>query len=514
MIGLLLGFLGFLLSPMGMFAWGLGLVAFLGMPVIPAISGRFKRFANVHLWFALWSLQRAAIVVTEHGELLFKSMQFNDLGVERISFGGDTKDFEDPATALHHWMGFPFALADEVHGVLFDPRLAAIGGEKADYDKKGIGPVRASETDYNAYGIDQWIPGVFELSGDYSLVNLSNIRNIIDGGERAEYPTRVEELYKLVRLPHTSRTGALRILIPVAAFIGTIVAFWQISKSSGGGGGADTVISGGGLALLFTAMTSEDIKQRLREFVDATDWWTVGAWVALVGPVVLVELAVLLLAGPVMFIIANLTFLMGFTFLPFVTMLGRASSTISGGLAKYVYLRLGLVGYDRPVLEWQPRGYQLQEARDLGVDDAEVNWFGLANNLIGFTYQPSEDTFGPDVMDTHDIKNVAELATDGGEPDTSLPAGWVRAPKLKRDVYGAYVPRRSNLDDDNIYLDSHIALGRMTDAAVGEKSLRRLLWAKEEYGDGSFGLSDKALLWATMGSLILGSAIGVFLFFL
>jgi len=54
----------------------------------------------------------------------------------------------------------------------------------------------------------------------------------------------------------------------------------------------------------------------------------------------------------------------------------------------------------------------------------------------------------------------------------------------------------------------------MTDAAVGEKSLRRLLWAKEEYGDGSFGLSDKALLWATMGSLILGSAIGVFLFFL
>ncbi len=81
---LLFAFLGFLASPKGFFAFGIGLIMFIGMPIVPRATGEFRSFANFHLWLATSMLQRAAIVVSEHGDLLLKNMEFDDLGVETM----------------------------------------------------------------------------------------------------------------------------------------------------------------------------------------------------------------------------------------------------------------------------------------------------------------------------------------------------------------------------------------------------------------------------------------------
>jgi len=105
----LFAFLGFLLSIYGVFTVLLGLVGFIALPVVPRITGEFKRLANLHLWLATSMLTRIGVVVSKHGDLLLKRMRFDDRGVEKIRFDDIDKEFADPAARLHYWMGVPFS---------------------------------------------------------------------------------------------------------------------------------------------------------------------------------------------------------------------------------------------------------------------------------------------------------------------------------------------------------------------------------------------------------------------
>lgn len=500
---LLFAFLAFAISPPGLFVWGIGLLTFLGLPII----GRVLRLNGpkvLFLWLAMWVCGRAAIVISEHNDLLFKSMDYVDLGVERMSFGDDDKDFEDPATALHHWMGFPFAFADEASGVLFDPRHAAIGARKAEFDQRDIGALRASEQSWETFGVDEWVPGVFELHGDrHELVDLSNVRELIDGGERAEYPTRVEKLYKLSREPFTSAREQLKLFIPVIAFLLPLILFWQIGGDASAGGGGSVVSFNSGVAILLISGVSA------RQFGKA-----LGLGVLVAG-VLGILVAIAAFVSPFVAAFVVIMFALGFLVLPSLTFLGKAIGPLGGGLARYVYLKIGLLGYDRPVWEWTPRSYRLREFADLENPD-EVKWYGLCGSLVGFTFAPGADSFGPDVMGTDEIRSSVDaedgnaLATDGG--GSVIPDGYVAAPGILPDIYGGFVPE--SLDGSNLYLNVGVALGRMTDAATGEKSLKRLLQAKDKFGGGTFGVGDRAILYATLASLVVSTLMGVFLFVL
>lgn len=540
----LLALLGFLFSLKGIFVMLTGVLLFLVIPIVPRTTGEFRKFSNLHLWLATSILQRAAIVVSEHGDLLLKRMEFDDLGVEKISFGDEEKEFEDPDAALHHWMGIPFALASEAKGVLFDPRHAALGKRKQEAKEHGEYSIRATQSEWNQYQVHEWKKGVFEFTRDaYEMVNLSAVKHLVDGGERAEYPGRVEELYKHSRLPYQEGTGTAKFILIVVAMIGPFAALWLMASQGSSGGGGGSTVGYGGFLLWIPALKSLD-KDDVREWasrardrlepmartaakhlrsgasragdkggdiIEDVDWKHVAIVSSVVLPLPTIFLLVFVFVNPLTAILAFIVLGIGFWTPALFTVLLRPTQRLGGGYARLLF-KLGLTGYEKPVFEWTPSKYQLREASEL-EDVSETKWYGLAGSLVGFTFTPSEESWGAEVMDIGDLQARREAVADGGHPsESNIPANYLRVPDMTRaSSYAAFVPKR--LPRDKYYLNTGIATGRFTDSAVGSKALSRLLWAKEEYGEAD-GLSDKTMIYAMLGSGVCSFALGVFVFFL
>lgn len=502
LLQLLIGFLGFLLSFTGIFAGLLGVLLFIVLPVVSKLTG-IKRFANFPLWLAMTILGRVAIVVSEHGDILLKRMTFDDLGVEKINFGDDDKAFEDPANALHHWMDVPFALADEKHGVLFDPRHAALGQRKKDYDERGETSIRATQAEWKRFGVHEWKRGVYEMPRKFELVTLGAVRHLVDGGERAEFPKRVEELYKHSRAPFADGTSAVRFITIIVALLAPFGMMWFIA-SQGSSAGSTVSYS---LAVLPISLAS------IREVLDEVDWRRAGAVFAVVVTPLLAFFGLFALAGPLTAIYTFVTLGMGFWSVPLLAFLSKPSKRLSGGLARLL-VKLGLLGYDRPTFVWTPESYRLREFDEL--DDVErTKWYGLQGSLVGFTFEPSPDSWGGEVVARDEIESRREAVTDGGQTDggitTNLPSNTARAPSITRgSSYAAFVPKR--LEENSYLLNTGIAFGRFRDSADGAKTLSRLTKAKEVHGN-SQGLSDKAYLYATLGCGLFSFVAGLGVFF-
>jgi len=255
-LGVIFGVLGFLISPFGLMAILLGLLGFITLPLISTVSN-FKQPANLFLKLATFPIKRASVVVSEHNDGLFRTMKFSGLGVELITIDREEKAFEDPDNALHHFLGIPFALADEEHGVLFDPRHAAAGQRKRDKTKRDEHVYLATQDEYEDYEIAKWMPAVFELPNKHELVDLSAVQELIDGGERSEFAKRVEELYQHSRDPFADGTPVTKYLYPMIAFAITFGGIWfmvsQFGLPSVGSGPTETV-GYGSFMLLFGSL--------------------------------------------------------------------------------------------------------------------------------------------------------------------------------------------------------------------------------------------------------------------
>lgn len=505
-------FLGFLISLQGLFALLVGLVMFIALPIVPKAAGEFKRLANLHLWLATSLVSRAAIVVSEHGDIYFKRMQFDDLGVEKIKMGDEMKEFEDPDASLHYWFGIPFAMADEESGVLFDPRHAALGARKQEAVEKSEQTIRATQEEWDAYGVHAWKRGVYQFKqGVHELVDLTKVKHIIDGGERGEYPTRVETLYQHSRAPFQEGTSATRFILVLVALLAPFAGMWLLATqgSSGGGGGGGTTVSPGSsfLALLISAA---GLNQKVRTVVKSIDWKFAGKALAVGLPLPVVFLLLFIFVNPLMAIFAYIAMGIGFWFLPIMSAILGISSFLAGGLSKF-YLKLGLLGYDRPVWNWTPESYRLVEADDLeDIDEDNTTWYSLAGALVGFSFDPFPENWGAAAADRETLER--NMVADGGTtPETDVPKQFRRLPDRKRaSTYAAFVPKR--LKRGYYYVRSGIAMGWFSDSADGEKSLQRLLWAKEKYG-GDNGLSDRTLIYAMVGCGLISLVSGILVFF-
>lgn len=506
---LLLLFLRVFLSPLGMVLFGFGLIAFFALPVVPKATGVCHWINRIYLYLATAPIKRAAFVISEHNDAVFKTMKFDARGVEKIALNRQTKDFEDPDGALHTWMGVPFALADEVHGILFDPRHAALGQRKSDLRERDEDEYYATTDEWNKWDITRWKPGVFEMPKKHEIVDLSKIRELAQGGERAEYPGRVEKLYQNSRMPFSSALSAMKLLMPAVAFVICFGGLWIIvTRLGAGSGGGSTVGYGSFLAFLLTLQGSN------------RDWREVATLLVL-GLLPLASIVVLtLLFGPVLAFIMSVIFGMGFWFLPFIATIFRPITPLANAFSKF-FFTLGFLGYQKPVFEWTPRKYVIREYDELDTTE-DVCWYGLFGSLVGFTYAPGKESWGAEYLEHDEIEGrkpatsdsgTGIAATDGGVPevDTNLPSQYVPVPSMRRDTYGAFVPKR--LRRTKYYLHSGIATGRFNNSASGDKSLRRLLEAKEQ-GENSLGVSDKVLLYATCAGGLLGVVAGVMVFLL
>jgi len=497
MIGMIFAFLGWLASPIGMMVWLIGFVGFLTLPVWSNVAS--EKFANVHLWFSQFANQRTALVLSAHGDLLHKSMSFSDSEeVEEITFtDGTTKLFEDPDGSLSHWMNGKFALADEIHGVLFTPYHAAIGRRKHESEESGEMFAKATDSEWSTYDVSGWVKGVFELPEKHELVDLADARHLITGGEKSEWAQRVTEYYKHSREPYNDGPSLLRPLTPVFAFLATFGGMWLIADQMGSAGGGPTSSVSYGVLTLLVSTTAPDVNWKRLAKVLAT---------VLVPTGLLAGIAVFV--SPILAVFVAIAAVMGFTFLPFITLLGRASDKIGGALSG-LYLKTGLLGYERPVFEYGDMGYSLHEYDDLD-STGPVKWYDFKGKLVGFTFDPDPDKY-PEAVDSDEIKNKAEVATDGAG-STNVPSGYVRSEEFSRAKYGGFVPKRPK--NDRWYVATGRALKRLAGAAEGEKSQKRLEWAKEEFGVGGWQMSNKTLAVFTFASVLVGAGLGTWLFFL
>ncbi len=503
MMQILLAIVSFFLSPMGMFSFGLGLVLFFALPVIPKATGAGRWISNLYLHLATQAISRAAIVVSEHNDVYFKRMSFDSRGVEKITLDGETKEFEDPDGSLHYWMGMPFALADEVRGVLFDPRHSVLGERKHDLDERDDGTYTATTDEWNDFEVSQWKPGVFEMPQKHELVNLSRVRELVDGGERSEYPQRVEQLYRHSRDPFSSGMPLMKFLMPAIAFVLTFGGIWVIVTRLGGGSSAPsgTTVSYGMLALIasLNPVPADIDKKRVAGIL--------GAIVATLA----LGAGMYTLLGPIMMVAVLIAVSLGFVLIPLLSLLTRPIGPIAGAFSK-LFFRLGFLSFRRPVFEWTPEKYRLREYDELKSEEDSVTWYNLFGTLVGFSFSPEPSSWGAEVMDKDELESY-QMVTDGGKgTETNIPNKFVRTMSMKRGDYGAYLPKR--LKRSAYYLHTGIATARFKNSAVGEKSLRRLLEAKEKHGENGSSMSDKVVLYMTAAGGAAGAILGAAVFLL
>lgn len=496
-IALIMAYVSFLISPFSLIAFGLGIIGFFSLPVISKATN-YKQPSKFMFWLGKQPLKRMAIVVSEHNDVYFKRMSFSDLGFEQIRIGKEKKDFEDPDSALHYWLGLPFAFADEKHGVLFDPRHAALGKREHDADEKGINEFKATESEWKDYGISRWKKGTYEMPKINEIVDLSFIHHYVDGGERAEYGEHVEERYKHSRDPFEDGHSTLRVLLPIVALVLGFGAMWFFA-SQGSDGGSGSVVSFNALLLLLSVPT-----EKIQETVRAYSKEIVAGIVSAVGFVVLV--LVLLGTGGAFFTIAFLgTLLWGFLFMPFLAFATKPIGPL-GGTMSNLFFKLGILGYTKPVLEWTPAKYRLRELDNIDHENRPT-WYNLWGSIIGFTFAPEPDSWGAETMEDIEEKKPVE----GEKADDSFVPEQFVLSDMERGGMGLLLPK--SIKRSKYYLNRGIALARFNDSAVGERAHKRLQKAKDDHGEGNNDSENRLMIMtAVLGSV--GFIAGLVVFFI
>jgi len=234
-------------------------------------------------------------------------------------------------------------------------------------------------------------------------------------------------------------------------------------------------------------------------------WQKVGlAAVGLLPVAVLVAIAVFL--GPIIAVSVTVGLTIGFLFVPMLTFLSQISQGI-GGLFSKLYFKLGFFGYRQPVICWTQTKYVVKELDQLDSTDG-VEWYDLFGHTVGFTYEPGPESWGPEVVSHGEIES-RQPVTDGGTTESNLPKKYLPSEE-SRDSYGKYLPSR--VRDSKYYVDAGMVLERFTNSADGEKSLNKLLEAKEVHGSGSGGIDDSTVFKASMFMGVVGALLGIGIF--
>jgi len=343
--------------------------------------------------------------------------------------------------------------------------------------------------------------------GTHELVNLTNARYLVTGDERAEQPQRVKKYYELSQEPYSDSRTATQLFMVLAALIGPFAMIWILASQLGA---PDSTVSFGLLSLLAGL---GGVAKRL-----SLERMLVSIVVLLPLPLLLLVIAVLvspLIAGALLILL-----LVGFSIMPLLTQVLKFSDRIARSFSRLL-LKLGLMGYETPVLEYTASGYRTREYSKLdAVDEDNIYWHTFLGRKFGFTFAPNESVWNNEIVDRDAISNRAEAVTDGGTmkqdgerklsgSKTNIPSGYTRIPERSRAVYGTFVPSR--LKRSHYYVSVGKALERFTHVATGEKSHNRLGQAKEEFGGGSsMDTAAVAKLSAAMG--IVSFLLGILIF--
>lgn len=508
-------FVSVILSPFGMLAMLLGLVSFFMIPFIPRITRHFYAFARFHQTLAGMILKRSAIVVSDHGDLILKRMSYDDAGVEMIGFSDTKKEFEDTDGAKSWWLGMRFGLADEKHGFFFTPRDAATGRRKREAEEADEMVAKATEAERNQYDVMGFVRGVLSFpKGVYEMVDLTDVRYLVTGSERAEQPQTVKKFYEISQEPYSDKKTAVQLFLLLAAAIGPFAMVWILASQLGGP--SETVSYGANLVLIagLTMPNSEQVKHALKLFVIYT---------SVLLPLPAIFGAIALFISPAISVSLLVLFVIGFMIFPVFSQVLKASDGAANAMSRLL-LKLGFMGYDEPVLEYTESGYETREFANLpDVSKENISWHTFLGRKFGFTFTPDASVWDNEPVPTSEITNKSEAITDGGQMQhrsnghekmggikTNIPSGFSRIGERTRAMYGEFVPTR--VSDSKLYVHVGRSLERFKHVATGQKSYNRLERAKEEFGGGSgFDERTVAILMAVLSTLSLLLGVAIFL---
>lgn len=492
----------------------LGIVVPLVLVQLPGTSRRVGRLLRAA---AASTLYRPTITFGDSTDLLLRRRSWNDeLGREVLPGGDDEIVIENPGNAIHAWHGQPLTLVDELFGIAFDPRHAAVGEQLRE---------RILEGTLNVGSIREWmggrehvaVPAYAEIPRDAYRVALEGARSLLWGYEEGDHPDYAEEIFKKSQAGRVDASRARQMMLPFAALLITYGLMWvgaEWGPTGGGGGGPNIIPIGGSVGFLllslrrprplawlrrrFSRSESPDVDDVPDDDGEGDDGGAPPGGGLLTRLLVAIALLgfgagfagiVFLLYqffGLLVTALLTVAFLIGALLFPFGGFLlwWRFPASIAEIIASY-YLRFSLLPFREPVFEFAIGGYDVIEGTDVDGDAK----YRLATRWVGFSLSDElEELFAGLYETTAQVEARApEAVADGGVTD--VPTGYVASPGLEVEGVQGYVPK--NPDEDVLHVRTDAAMSPYQYAARGSRTYKAIEVAKEKFGAGWQALTDR-----------------------
>jgi len=178
---------------------------------------------------------------------------------------------------------------------------------------------------------------------------------------------------------------------------------------------------------------------------------------------------------------------------------GRSLGGLGMGLGK-LYIVIGLLGYDQPVINFDGDRYELVEYDDRDWE-IEPHWYRFAMTRIGIAFPNSEDVW-PEGTTLHSerVETLANTSTTKRDaPDSHVITDAIAVDGIK-----GFLPKEPAADA------VHVRTDRTTGWFFEAGQARRLMMAalqnaKRDFGGGEDPLSQKWLLGATLVSMAMAA---------
>lgn len=502
----------------------------LGLSLGPLLLGIYanalsdERGKGLSRWtfkLGLQSIYRPAVTFNPVGELTLKKRRYDEKhDHEYVVFGNllstVKRYLHDPQDRVHPFFGVPFAFVDELFGTVIDPRDPALGAELHHHQENGVYEYRVEHKGQ----LHEAVRGVFEIPEGNVGVSLPAVHRLVGGSFSSQVVDAIRDLYETSQSPQDDRSSLWRLMAPVGAFIlvalvGSFIAGQGVAGGGGGGGAPagnqSTISVGASLLLMLIGLGKPSAPKPPRPslsinwrdvFVTIVSLAVFGGFVAMMLIALGVPYHLFLWTLP-LGAWGVLLMLVGLVTLPFVAFwFGRSLGPLGVGLGK-LYIILGLLRFDRPVIRFDAGEYGIVEYADHEWA-TEPSWYRFAFSLVGIAFNNTEANWpNGTTLDRETIDDIrGDVAADGGS--VPAPAGHGVTDAISVENIRALLPEKP--DPESLYVRTDRTTGWLFDAGRSTRLMQSALQlAKQELGGGKSPMGDSVVL----GGILVGVLLGI-----
>lgn len=510
---------------------------------------RGQRVSEFAVGLGLKSVWKPVLTFTTSDELTLKRRSYDEKhDSEYLSFGGMLSGIKrviyDPQDRLHSFYGTPFGFVDELFGIVVDPRDVVVG----EYLRRNQANGQYTHRVERNNSLSESVRAVFEIPEGQIGVQLSQASTLVGGSFDSQFLDRIRDIYETSQAPKGETSALKQLLAPVMAFVGVVLLSMFVAGQTASSGGAapqpaanETTISVGLLVLFISTdkarkwlkerydslralidqlqgkQSEHDgpgVLERVEQGLDAAGNPHRGNWrhrlvvLALLSVGAVVTLG-LFLAFPTTLSLLGIplplgiwsviALLLGMLVPAFVaSFFGRSLGGVGMLLGK-LYITIGLLGFDKPVIDFDGSEYDLVEydSRDWEI---EPHWYRFAMTQIGIGF-PNTTGAWPEGTTMHSevVKTLGDTGDKHDAPDDCVATDAVKVGDIK-----GFVP--DDPDEDAVHVRTDRTTGWFSEAGQARRLMKSALEkAKQDYGGGQKPVGDKWILGATLASMLMAS---------